>query len=532
MKVAAIYSRKSKFTGKGESVENQVQLCRQYGANMGIENYLVYEDEGFSGGNIDRPEFQRLLRDARLKRFDVLICYRLDRISRNVADFSTLIKDLQNLNIDFVSIREQFDTSTPLGRAMMYISSVFAQLERETIAERIRDNMMELAKSGRWLGGYSPYGFKSEAVEYYDAEMKQKKMYKLAPNPDEMDTVKMLFTQYLELGSAFKVSKYCMQNHITGRNGGAWNPATITQTLKRVEYAKSSQEISEYLERQGVAVLGDPDRVHGYISYNKSYGENKAKDKNEWITVIAKHEGLIASDTWLQVQRQLVNNYQLPPRAGKSNTAFLTGILKCAHCSSAMSIMYGVKRKDGTAPYYYTCPKKRLSGGFSCNNPNASSSIEQYIIDKLKQLSMHKESVLQEYESYREAAAALDDTTNEILKIKSTIAKNETAIQNLVKQLSTLSDSASSYVISEIERLSQENSHLKGKLFDVQNQHQDADLKQINIDLFLQSIANFGAAIDACKTTDEKRQIIKSIVDKITWDGQTGNIDIKLIGAE
>ncbi|HAK41524.1 MAG TPA: recombinase family protein, partial [Clostridium sp.] len=84
-------------------------------------------------------------------------------------------------NIDFVSIKEQFDTSTPMGRAMVYISSVFAQLERETIAERIKDNMYQLAKTGRWLGGQTPLGFNSERVKYYDEEMNEKSMSKLIP---------------------------------------------------------------------------------------------------------------------------------------------------------------------------------------------------------------------------------------------------------------------------------------------------------------------------------------------------------------
>lgn len=159
---AAIYSRKSMFTGKGDSVENQVQMCKDYGNRLNVDEYLIYEDEGYSGGNINRPKFQELLQDVKKKKFDVLICYRLDRISRNVADFSSTLELLQDNNISFVSIKEQFDTSTPMGKAMVYIASVFAQLERETIAERVRDNMLELAKSGRWLGGQTPLGFESE----------------------------------------------------------------------------------------------------------------------------------------------------------------------------------------------------------------------------------------------------------------------------------------------------------------------------------------------------------------------------------
>ena len=175
MKVA-IYSRKSKFTGKGDSIENQVQLCTEYAKNLGVTDILVYEDEGFSGKNINRPQFMKMMEDAKLKKFDTIICYRLDRISRNVSDFSSLIDELSSLSIGFISIKEQFDTTTPMGRAMMFISSVFAQLERETISERVRDNMRELAKDGKWLGGQLPLGYDNEEVKYI-ADGKERRYY-------------------------------------------------------------------------------------------------------------------------------------------------------------------------------------------------------------------------------------------------------------------------------------------------------------------------------------------------------------------
>lgn len=129
-----IYSRKSKFTGKGESIENQIELCRQYIAmhfgEEAAENVLVYEDEGFSGGNLERPQFKKMMKDSQKIAFAAIVVYRLDRISRNIGDFAKLIEDLGDRHIDFISIREQFDTSSPMGRAMMYIASVFSQLER------------------------------------------------------------------------------------------------------------------------------------------------------------------------------------------------------------------------------------------------------------------------------------------------------------------------------------------------------------------------------------------------------------------
>ena len=143
--VIAIYSRKSKFTGKGESIGNQVDMCKEYVrlhyGEKALEAAIVFEDEGFSGGNTNRPAFQRMMGGIERGEIGTLVVYRLDRVSRNVSDFSGLIENLKRKDITFVSIRENFDTSTPMGRAMMYIASVLSHLDRETIAELIRDTM-------------------------------------------------------------------------------------------------------------------------------------------------------------------------------------------------------------------------------------------------------------------------------------------------------------------------------------------------------------------------------------------------------
>ena len=186
----AIYSRKSRFTGKGESVGNQIELCRQYlrAHEPDAPEPEIFEDDGFSGGDLNRPAFRRMMRAAEAGRFRMLIVYRLDRISRSIGDFTALIERLVHLNVAFVSIREQFDTSTPMGRAMMYIASVFSQLERETIAERIRDNLHELAKTGRWLGGITPTGFASEAVQTVTVDGRTKRACRLRLLPEEAET--------------------------------------------------------------------------------------------------------------------------------------------------------------------------------------------------------------------------------------------------------------------------------------------------------------------------------------------------------
>ena len=118
----AIYSRKSVFSEKGDSIENQIEFCKNYCKNhLDIKNseFYIYEDEGFSGKNLNRPQFKKLINDIKNNKIDILICYRLDRISRNVADFSSTLDLLQEYNVNFIELKEQFDTSSPMGRAMV-----------------------------------------------------------------------------------------------------------------------------------------------------------------------------------------------------------------------------------------------------------------------------------------------------------------------------------------------------------------------------------------------------------------------------
>lgn len=159
----AIYSRKSKYTGKGESTTNQIELClttlKNKFPDIKKDEILIYEDEGFSGYSTNRPAFKKLLKDIENNKIKILLFYKLDRISRNVNDFARLMSLLEAHDVSFLSATENIETLTPSGKALTYMISVFAELERNTIAERIKDNMLELAKSGVWLGGNTPTGY-------------------------------------------------------------------------------------------------------------------------------------------------------------------------------------------------------------------------------------------------------------------------------------------------------------------------------------------------------------------------------------
>lgn len=529
--IAAIYSRKSVFTGKGESIENQIELCKEYGTRLGVTDYLVYEDEGFSGGNTNRPKFQELLKDAKAKKFNVLICYRLDRISRNVADFSATLAMLQTNNIDFVSIREQFDTSTPMGRAMVYISSVFAQLERETIAERVRDNMLQLAKTGRWLGGQEPFGYSSERVTYIDSELKERSLMKLIPIEEELEVVKLIFNKYAELKSISQVVKHLTLTGIKGKNGGDWATMQVKRILSNPLYVKSNETVEKYLRELGINVFGEA-KGNGYITYNKTKNLVQERDVTEWIAATGNHAGIIDADLWLEVQKTMDGNKDKKiSRLGTGeSTAILSGLLKCKYCSAAMKVKQGHKsRKEEDIRYdYYVCSAKDSSYGAKCKNSNIRvDRLDRLVVDQVKAYS--RELLIEELSAAIKNEVDTNLVPNQIERTREEIKAKEKAISNLVKELRNDSDDITKeYIKADIKSLHDEITSLKSDLEQLENNNTVLNEKIDNTELVLDALIKFDKEFDVLQDVQHKRNMLKTIIEYITWDGENKTFKVHL----
>ena len=174
-----------------------------------------------------------------------------------------LIEELNGMNTAFICIKEQFDTSTPMGRAMMNIAAVFAQLERETIAERVRDNLVLLARTGRWLGGVTPLGFTGEKVSVTDGEGKSRSAYKLSPVDDEMHTVRTLFSKFLELQSLTKVATWCIKNNVKTREGSDFRMRTVRDILTNPVYCTADGASYDYFTKQGSDICFEREKADG-----------------------------------------------------------------------------------------------------------------------------------------------------------------------------------------------------------------------------------------------------------------------------
>lgn len=412
-KKVAIYSRKSKFTGKGESIENQIELCKTYVSShfpeFLAEDILVFEDEGYSGGNLERPKFKDMMKLVHKKQISCIVCYRLDRISRDIGDFANLIEELNDLGTGFVSIKEQFDTTSPMGRAMMYIASVFSQLERETIAERIRDNMYELAKTGRWLGGITPTGYGSEAVEKITIDGKSRKSYKLVPIAEEIALVKLIFAKFLETNSLTATETYLIQNNYKTKNGRDFSRFTIKNILTNTVYMLSDQAALDYFTKNKVEIFGGAesfDNKSGFMAYSKTIQKqgkaNIVRHITDWIVAVGKHEGIISGNDFAKVQTMLNNNKDKGYRKPRSHVALLSGILYCS-CGEYMRPKLSTgTNQNGELIYSYLCTMKEKSKGSRCKmkNPNGNK-LDKLVCDEIKKLSAEPSMFLEELERVR-----------------------------------------------------------------------------------------------------------------------------------
>ena len=539
----AIYSRKSKFTGKGESIGNQVELCREYVRNFFGEEYaeacVVFEDEGFSGGNLNRPAFRDMMEGVRKHQFKAIVVYRLDRISRNISDFTSLIDELTRLEVSFVSIREQFDTSTPMGRAMMFIISVFSQLERETIAERIRDNMHELAKTGRWLGGNAPTGFKSEAVSKVTVDGKTRKSFKLVPIPEEAEIPKMIFDLYAETDSLTAVEAELLRRRIKTKQGKDFTRFAIKAILQNPVYMVADEDAYNYFTEREADVCFPKEAFEGscgIMAYNRT-DQEKGKTTillpvSEWIIALGQHPGLVPSKQWIRVQESLDRNKSKAYRKPRNNEALLTGLIYCACGERMYPKLSKRKTADGDPIYTYVCKMKERSKRERCDRRNANGNVlDMAIIEQIKMLTEHDSSFIAQLEKSRQFyTGSRQEYEAQLAKLKEEYRENEKTINGLIDSLAMVADSvAKPRFLKRIEELTETNREVENRIHELEGLTSANSLSDMEFDLLRQMLSMFRTNIDGM-SVEEKRAAIRTVVRKVIWDGV--NAHVVLFGAD
>lgn len=545
MQKVAIYSRKSKFTGKGDSIENQIEMCKEYVSSHLSKNveYIIYEDEGFSGSTLYRPKFLKLMEDIKLKKINILACYRLDRISRNVADFSQTLEILIRNNVDFISISERFDTSSPMGKAMIYIASVFAQLERETIAERVKDNMLEIAKNGKWTGGRIPLGFISKKIKYADEMGLQREITTLVINEIEMKFVKFLYEKYLELGSLHKLECYITENNLKSRNNILFEKTSLKIILQNPVYVKANDLVIEYLKNSQWLVYGEADNIHSLLTYNKTQQTvvngkytKRLKNKNERLAAISNIKGAINPDIWLRVQTQFEGNKDKFPMLGKTNNALLTGKLKCGVCNEYMLIQHGrISKVTGKKLFYYMCSLKRKSHKKCCDNSNAKAAdLENLVILSLKKLSVSRKVFIDGLISKYNLENKSNEKADEKVVMNNLLLEKRKQISSLITELSKEEDEYMRGLIRiEINPLKNDCIKIESKLIAYENKIRKEKASKIHLQLIENTLSECGI-IDTLPR-ERQKQIINTLIESIYWydnDKNKGKIVVKFIGTD
>lgn len=388
----AIYVRVSTTNQveEGYSIEEQKDKLSSYCDIKDWSVYKVYTDGGFSGSNTDRPALESLIKDAKKRKFDTVLVYKLDRLSRSQKDTLYLIEDIfiKN-NIAFLSLQENFDTSTPFGKAMIGLLSVFAQLEREQIKER-----MQLGKLGRAKAGKSMMWAKtSYGYDYH------KETGTVTINPAQSLAIKFMFKSYLSGRSITKLRDDLNDKY----------PKPIPWNYRAVRM-----------------ILGNP----VYCGYNQFMGE----------IYKGTHEPIISKETYDKVQEELKirqrtaleNNNPRPFQA----KYILSGISQCGYCGAPLKLLMGMVRKDGTRFIRYECHQRhpRKTKGVTVYNNNEKCDSGFYEKDALENYVLTEISKLQDDTGYLDKIFSGDNAET----IDRESYKKQ--IEELSKKLSRLND--------------------------------------------------------------------------------------------
>ena len=376
-RIDAIYGRQSIDKKDSISIESQFEFCRyELKGGEGKE----YKDKGYSGKNIERPDFQRLLQDIRLGLIKRVIVYKLDRISRSIVDFAKLMELFKQYDVEFVSCTEKFDTSTPMGRAMLNICIVFAQLERESIQMRVQDAFYSRCAKG-----------------YYMAEL--------------------MFQMYAEPGNSYgDITRYFVKHSIKVYDK-ALQRAFISKLLRNPVYVQADMDIYEYFKAQGVKIESPPEMFTGDNSCYLYQG----REGEEQILVIAPHQGRISSQLWLTVQRKLSQNASFQ-NGRKCHHTWLAGKIKCGRCGYAL---VGLRAQNGVV--YLRCKQRAENGSCEGAGTLTAQSMEAFVygemVKKMQKFHTLKGGKEQSYNPKLTAArVALAKTESEIEKLLDTLS--------------------------------------------------------------------------------------------------------------
>ena len=497
--MVAIYARQSVFKEDSLSIETQIEKCKLYVENG--EKFEVYQDAGYSGKNTSRPAFETMLLNIERGLIDKVISYKLDRFTRSTVDFVNTMEVFDKYNVEFISATEGLNNRDKMGKAMLSIIVVFAQLERSNIIDRVRSTYYQRATQGFYLGGPAPFGFIKEKYS-----INGKKTSYLVADENVIGIVQEMFRKYaydetVTLGKLKKWLASC--NIVTGR-GLPWTSASMSRILRNPVYVRADADIYTYLHDVKRATVNNDIKeftgIYGCYTYAPGSGSDSETRKDKFAhmdrlnVTIAPHEGVIDSDTWLRCQYRLDSN-RVFKGAGKGSYTWLSGIMKCGYCGYAMTVSNNMKKNT----FYLSCGGRKRGICFE-----RKEAIQTFELEKIVEMQLF-ERMKTILESEKALVPVEDSKKVNDLKIK--MVEVQQRIDALTESIASLSVKVIAEVNKKIEQEIEKKDSLAAELEEALREQRSKNYSQYNIEEYINNWEDYD--------TEEKKRVARIFIDKV-----------------
>jgi DNA invertase Pin-like site-specific DNA recombinase len=479
-KRCAVYTRVSTANGLDQdftSLDAQRESCVAYIQRQpGWKLVDTFSDGGFTGANTDRPAFQRLLADVEAGKIDVVLTYKLDRLSRSILDFMNVIERFNAAGTSFVSVTQSFSTDDAVGRLTLHMLLSFAQFEREMIADRTRDKIAGARRKGLWTGGPRPLGY-------------QVADKKLVVDELEAVVVREVFDLYLEQRSALAVSRVLNERGRSTKRHRQWNKNDVLRHLKNPIYA-------------GYTASGD--ELHD-----------------------GEHAPLIERETFQRVQ-SLLDGAARPTKApGRNPEYILRGVLRCACCGSAFT---PASTTRGTKVHrYYRCLTRDKQGKEACpSSPLSAASIESYVLEKLKEATVDGSLAADVADSVKSRVAKRrKDLLVERRKLPQEVASLSAEARRTVDSLSGLTGTARQLVERRLQEIGEQLARTESQLSTAEREIANLDAVRVEATWVAQCLTEFDKVWDVL-TPENRGRLLRSVIQRVEVDEPAGKVDVHI----
>jgi site-specific DNA recombinase len=484
----AIYTRKSTEEGLEQefnSLDAQRESGEAYIKSQACEGWEClsghYDDGGFTGGNMERPALKRLLADIESEKVDCVVVYKVDRLSRSLLDFARMMETFEKHHVSFVSVTQQFNTATSMGRLVLNVLLSFAQFEREIISERTRDKIAAARRKGKWAGGHPLLG--------YDIDPQG---FKLVVNEDEAFRVRAIFDLYLEHQALIPV--------ITELDRRGWLNKRWTTRKGRERGGKPFTKTSLHKLLTNVTYIG------------------KIRYKNELHD--GEQVGIVELATWQRVQAVLQRNGRTGGALVRNNFgALLKGKLRCVPCDSAMIPTHTTK--GGNKRYrYYVCSSAQKRGWHTCpSKAIPAGEIERFVVEQIKCIGKDPELLK------GTLAEARAQASTGVAELQAERRGLERELRRWGAEIHKLSGDISTAAISRLADLQQRMRDAERRMTEIDEQILTLGREIVEEHEVAQALSAFYPIWDSL-TPREQGRIVQLLVEHVDYDGAAGKLSI------